>query len=145
MSTNQPPFMATAVFCEDLRAEPTGAISMIGVFPDNVGVAQMPAMFRKLTIHVRTVLPVPVKIKSHVVELHLPAMKEAAASNALDDATLARLAQANPKDGAIVTLVSSIQAQNVGVAEYGRARIDVIVDGQRATAAILNFIAPPGA
>jgi hypothetical protein len=43
----------TAFFCEDVREEKSGTLSIVGILPDNVSVASVPGMLPKIGIYLR--------------------------------------------------------------------------------------------
>jgi hypothetical protein len=49
---------AIALFCDDIREEKAGTVSIIGIYPDNINVPQVPIMLPKCGIYARYNLPV---------------------------------------------------------------------------------------
>ena len=50
--------LIAAIFCEDIREERNGQVSLIGLFLDNVGVPAFPGMMPKLSVYARVMLPI---------------------------------------------------------------------------------------
>lgn len=44
---------AIALFCEDIREEKAGTVTLVGVMPDNTELPQVPVIFGKLCFYVR--------------------------------------------------------------------------------------------
>jgi len=49
---------AVALFCDDIREEKSGAITLVGIMPDNVEVPSIPGALPRLAIYVRVHLKV---------------------------------------------------------------------------------------
>lgn len=60
---------ATAIFCEDIRAEKSGTETIVGVFPDNINVPSFPGMMPKLGVYVRIHVPTDEDLRSVRIEL----------------------------------------------------------------------------
>ena len=62
--------MAIGLFCEDVREEKSGADTLIGIFPDNLGLNQLPATLPRLGFYTRIIFdpntdpgPISVRLK----------------------------------------------------------------------------------
>lgn len=44
---------AIALFCQDIREEKAGTVTIVGIFPDNISVAKIPFVFPKMAIYAR--------------------------------------------------------------------------------------------
>lgn len=53
-----PQITAVGLFCEDVRVESSGQVSLIGIFLDNLNVDQVPGVMPKLSVYARVLLPV---------------------------------------------------------------------------------------
>ena len=45
------------LFCDDIREEATGVVTLVGIYSDNVEVQQFPGRFPKLGIYARVIFP----------------------------------------------------------------------------------------
>jgi hypothetical protein len=63
---------AVALFCDDVREERSGAITLVGVMPDNVEVPSVPGAFPRVAIYLRVHLDVDSEPKAMEVLLTFP-------------------------------------------------------------------------
>ncbi len=64
------------LFCEDIREEKTGVHTLVGVFPDNLNVSELPGMMPKLCIYVRFHLDVNADVRSITAMLRFPTSEQ---------------------------------------------------------------------
>jgi hypothetical protein len=65
-------YNVVCLFCEDIREETNEKYSLVGVFPDNVNVGEIPSAFPKLGIYARFNLATDFEIKEFSFNLRLP-------------------------------------------------------------------------
>ena len=128
------------LFCEDVREEKSGQVSIIGVLSDNVKVPNMPVMVPKMGLYIRihfdpSADPGTVKVKLAMpdsTEMDLEQFEDQVVS----DARQKSLRQASPLTGLIVFgVISPLQ-----VKAYGSMRLEVDVGANRYTAGVVNFV-----
>jgi len=113
-------FSAVALFCEDIREEKAGTITLVGIFPDNINVSKVPMHFAKLAVFTR--INYPVDMKPERLEVIL---KDAEGSEtnfgSFDQAFIEEaVKRAKEKGAPIVGLITQIVAPGFPVQKPGR-------------------------
>ncbi len=131
----QRPFVS-AFFCEDVRQEASGSITIIGVFPDNLGADTFPFMLPKLTVHARAVFELPTAIQTYSIAVRVPGQEKPVASQSFARAEILQLLEGSKPP--IATLVTTIGFANAVFTEPGLATIEATLDGELFLCAALN-------
>jgi hypothetical protein len=66
------PSQAICVFCEDIRTEASGALILVGIFPDNIRLSPLPGQIPKIGIYLRVHISTDAAVSSIRSTLHLP-------------------------------------------------------------------------
>lgn len=133
-------FVATAIFCEDLREEVAGTFTMVGVMPDNIAIGSTPGLLPKLCFLVRiaiesTVRPTVVQIRS--VDPRGDAIQLTTFEPDLIEHSRR---EATAKDAPYFTLITKAIVAPYPVSGFGRLEIYARVDEREVLAGFLNFV-----
>jgi len=141
---------AIALFCEDIREEESGQVSLIGVLGDNVIIAGAPTdsspnvrgFIPKLCIYLRVSVDVNAEVKPIEFVVTMP-NGEIGTRGLFDEATIATAQKTREHGNPIAGLVSRLVMSNLVIpSALGRITVTVTIDGQTYVAGALNFIAP---
>lgn len=130
---------AVTLFCEDIREEKSGADTLIGVFPDNVQIPQVPGAFPKLGIYTRIVAVVDAPPERFEIALeHLDGSEQILASF---DATFVRKASddARALGAPVVGFISKAVAAPFPIAIAGRLLLKVRTPTEEIISGNLNI------
>lgn len=106
------PVTASAVFCEDIREELSGAHSLVGIMPDNIAVPSFPGAMPKICVYARTLFDIerPPRTASVIFSRD---ETETLAEIELDDQMMSQAVRDAKKYGSPVgAVVTKIQAGN---------------------------------
>ena len=132
-------FSAVGVFCEDIREETSGQMTLVGVMPDNVNVPSVPAFIPKLALYVRVHFDLATTARVFSARIIVPQRPDYQLAPP-DDRIIAQAkakaaADGNPFAGVIA---KSILAQFL-ISSFGRIEAVVTVDGADYVCAALNI------
>lgn len=132
------------VFCDDIRQETAGTVTIVGVYPDNITVPLIPGVLPKLCGYVRMHLRPDFKPGRIVTRMLSPSGKELSASEAgvqlVDNMLKTARAEGKPYAG----LVASFAVVQLQITEIGRLRLVVTIGEDEYIAAALNVRVAPG-
>jgi hypothetical protein len=131
-----------ALFCDDIRQEASGTVTIVGVYPDNVNVPKIPGGLLKLGIYVRIHLdpsfaPVPIS-----TWLELPDGKELNRDEVDPKLVRDALSKASTSEAPYAGLIASFVIANFGITEPGRVKAMVQLGDQKIVAGALNVRVP---
>lgn len=132
------------LFCEDVRQEVGGTVSIVGVLPDNVSVEQWPGVMPKLGIYLRVHMNPEHNPVGLVVKLRGPSgdvLLGTIPPETIAEAKRSGLDKNQPICGIIFHAVATPWIMG----EPGQLSLIFHVDGEDIVAAILNIAGPPGA
>lgn len=141
------PISAIALFCDDIREEKSGAITLVGVLPDNIDIPPRPAdvppeahiLLPKLCIYVRLHFDPQMEIGEAKLRVIFPDGSVHDVSS-LDSAALLRARdQTVVQNGPFVGVFSRIEMSTVRVTSYGRMKVEFVLDGKSYLCGALNF------
>lgn len=130
---------SVALFCEDTREEVSGAVTLVGVMTDNLGLPGVPGVLHKLVVYTRVLVPVDYDLealsaflrKSSGEELGRQAYDQQFISQTIREAREAGA----PHAGIIITTVAS----PFPVPEETKLYMVVEVNGEEQIAGYLNL------
>ena len=129
---------AVAIFCDDIRPETAGTVTIVGVYPDNLKVPKLPGALPKVSVYARLhVRPdyAPGPIVARVV---MPDGAEASKNEVDGDLVRKTLEMARidkkPYAGFILTFTMS----PFSISQVGRVSVVISVGDQNITAGSLN-------
>jgi len=133
---------AVAIFCEDIREEASGQVTLVGVFADNLEVPAVPGLMPKLCLYVRVHLDIghkPSRITSVLTdidgsEIPLGGMEGGGLDSAFEEAESFGV----PYVGVILRGIFSPFRVNA----TGRAVALVRVDDEEVACGSINFVLP---
>lgn len=143
------PRSIVGLFCEDIRAERSGAFTVVGIMPDNANIPDAPSadvqgMIPKLCVYVRANFDIADKVKKISMTMRLPDRQEIALGGAGEKLLTSAFDIAKERNSPLVTIVMRAELQAFPVVSLGRLLVEVDVDGDRSIVAQLN-LAPSGA
>lgn len=133
---------AIGIFCEDVREEKSGQVTLVGIFADNLNVPEFPSAIPKLGMFMRVNMDPnnpPKEITSHLKTPWGPDMSLGHADSVLIK-TAVDQSRANhlPVAGILMkTVISPFE-----IPSPGQAVVSITVDGKESVCAVLNLIGP---
>lgn len=102
-------YNAVGFFCDDVREEKGGKMTVIGIYNDTVNVTKIPGSFAKMGLYVRVHLDVKYQVKNMSVKLRMPNGQESDISEfnieELNSARKDAIENGNPYLGAVLQAV----------------------------------------
>jgi hypothetical protein len=132
------PWNIVGVFCEDIREEKTGH-TIIGIFPDNLEVPQMPGALPKLGIYVRCHLDPAADVGEVSLKMKFPDGQEVPLAKFDEAAVKKTQADTRAKGTPLCGLVLIAVAGMVQLREPGRILAIVTIRDEEVLAAAIHF------
>jgi hypothetical protein len=130
---------AIALFCQDIREEKAGTVSVIGVLTDNITVSKVPVAFPQMAIYARlSFLASDEGPKTIAMRIVYADGKEMALATFDTDLIQKGRHEAQTKGAAKVGLVSSAMIAPFAVNHAGRLNVIASVDGVDEICGTLN-------
>lgn len=136
------------IFCEDIREEVGGTHTIIGVMPDNIGIAAPPEsgandalLFPRIAIYVRVNLDASRQPPEGAItaKVSIPGVDVLTLGTMGVDALKQAFADAASKNNPIVGVIFKGVASSVQFRESGIARAVVTIEGKENLCAALNI------
>lgn len=117
-----PSVTASALFCEDIREELSGALTLVGVFPDNLALPSTPIMMAKFAVFVRLALNVQdaPEARNLIVKLQDPSGNAVIAHEITADVVKQTIVDATAQGSRIATFFTRLTSAPFPVPEFGR-------------------------
>jgi len=132
------PPAAIALFCDDIREEQSGVMSVIGIYPDNLRAPSFPLAFPRLGIYVRTVVDIDYDVQHLETTWNIPGVGEPI-YNPLDRTLIEKsIAEARSKSAPTCTFITKITAVSLVVPEPGLMTVKVRLNEMEFLAGILK-------
>ena len=127
-------------FCDDVRQEKSNTVTLVGVYPDNISVQEIPFVFARLCAYVRSHLGPDFK-PARIVTTLLSASGEELNKNEAAEEVVAEVlrkvrAEGKPYGGLIATLTMV----PMPATQPGRLRVLVSIADKEYTATALNVM-----
>jgi hypothetical protein len=134
---------ATALFCEDVREEKLGTVTVVGIFPDNVTVQSIPFNFPKLAIYARISFGVSDRAPTRIALRIVHGDGEATFLTVFERELIDRArCEAQEKEGPSVGLVATAVISPFHVKQAGRINVMVKADEEdESVCGTLNILA----
>ena len=134
---------AVALFCQDIREEKAGTVSIIGVFTDNITVQKVPFAFPQMAIYTRINFPVSEE-PPRIIAMRIVFADGREIDLATFDAELIQKARSESvaKGSAKAGLVATAAMAPVPIAQAGRINVIAKIDGQDSVCGTLNVQVP---
>jgi hypothetical protein len=130
---------AVAVFCEDIRQEASGQLTLVGTMPDTIKLSRLPGMMPKLGVYLRfhiTASEKPKSVSAKFVGANSSQFKE---MNWNEDA-INRAFTALSEDIPFAGFMGRAVRAPAKVTEVGFLGVVVVIDGKEHMAGGLKFI-----
>jgi hypothetical protein len=132
-----------ALFCDDIREEKFGTFTIVGVYPDNLQIKQMPGTFAKMSVYVRMHIPVDCKPGKIVTRIFMPDGVEVNSDEADAQVVTNALENAIKAGGAYAGLIARFTMLNLRVTAAGRMQVKVGIGDKEYIAGTLNLKLAP--
>ena len=138
------PTSVIALFCEDIREEKSGALTLVGVLGDNVNVPPQPeclntvAMLPRLCVYLRVNFDVSAELGPVTFRIIMPDGTEVPAGG-VDQATLAQARETREKGNPMGGVISRFQFGGLVMKKLGRMTVEATIGDQKYLAGFLNF------
>ena len=140
------PWQIVGIFCDDIRQEAQNRVSLMGIWPDNLNVSQIPGALPRLGIYVRCHLNVDAKIKSFGLTIRFPCGETEVFPSDFNEERIQQAQDNSKAKGAMhAGLLFSAVMMNVQIKTAGRFELIASVDGQEIVCGALNILLRPPA
>ena len=126
------------LFCEDLREEKKGTDTLIGILPDNITIAEAPAMFTKLALYARIQAPTEKPPSSVSLRLELPGGETVDLGEMPVDKITKAVETARREGAPYIGLILKAIMTGITVDSSGRLSAIAHLDGEEYLAGTLN-------
>lgn len=133
------PFSAVALFCQDIREEIGGTVTLVGVTPDNGAVAEIPSSIPKFCAYIRVNFPSNAPPDSLSTYLVLPDGSEVGHSDHDTEPLRRASAEALAKGNPLVGSVGRIVGINFTIPSEGLVKAMVRFNGEDRMAGFIRF------
>jgi hypothetical protein len=127
------------LFCEDIREEKSGQDTIIGIFPDNLQVAQTPGMIPKLGVYIRFLLDLDTAVRNIGLRLTSPGGQEMPLGD-LDHLIEQAKTESASKEMPYAGLIAKAVITPFPIFAPGKIAIIVRVDGVDRVCGALNVV-----
>lgn len=140
-----PEFASVSIFAEDIRFEQNGQVTIVGIFPDNVGLPELPAIMSKLAVYTRSVFSTEVEITDDLVCVLLaPDGSELSKNVTSKDALASAMQDSKAQGGSMLTMLSQMVATPFPVPYPGRITLVARYGQQEVLSGFLHLsVRPP--
>ena len=137
------PRSAITLFCDDIREEHMGMITLVGVYPNNVNVPSFPFVLPKLGIYTRILIDVNDALRKITIHISAPDGK-IELSTEIDEESIAKSQMAAKDKGSpIVGIMAHAIAAPFVVKEAGQIKLIVNIEGVEYIGGVLIFDQTP--
>jgi hypothetical protein len=144
------PTSAIALFCDDIRKEESGQLTLVGVMSDNIrlapphepspGEGQTYVRFiPKLGIYLRVNFDVRRDPRPVVIKVTMPD-GEVILEAPIDDATITKAIETRDRGNPVGGIIQHLIMAGVPLKKLGRMTAEITADGQTYLAGFLNFV-----
>lgn len=148
-----PDLVAQSIFCEHIRQELQGVVSLIGIMPDNIAIspstADLPpvegqvAVIPSLSVYTRVRFPLDRQPRSDiVVQFVSPSGQMIYEAPVERDFILESFSEAQQQGNEYLLVIQQANLANFPVIELGRYVVSVMYDGERFFSGALRISAP---
>jgi hypothetical protein len=132
-------YSVIGLFCEDIRQEKDGRDMLIGIFPDNIKVSNIPGTFGKICLYTRFHVSTEYEPKSMFIEFIAPDGTKMLKHDIPNDLIAQTYDDARAKKQPLVGFVSRAQIGPLSVQTAGRFEIMATIDDDTILAGLLNI------
>ena len=129
-----------ALFCDDIREERSGTVTIVGVYPDNLRLKQVPGTFPKMSVYVRMHIRADATPGKIVTRVFLPDGTEANSDEADLKLVTDSLEKARKAGRAYAGLIARFTMVNLRVVAEGIMRCTVQIGNEEYVAGSLTLI-----
>ncbi|MBU1210491.1 MAG: hypothetical protein KJ587_04345 [Alphaproteobacteria bacterium] len=122
---------AVGLFCEDIREEKSGLVTLVGVLPDNIRSESLPGLFPKLGIYVRAHFFSKTRPDSLEILILAPNGAEVVHVSVEDDALNKAWDEAAIAEDDYVGIISKINVSPFQFNESGTIKLILRVNGEK--------------
>lgn len=133
-------FSCVALFCEDVRVEASGQETLVGLFSDNLSIAELPTTMPKLAVYIRFNCTVDFTIENLSFKMILP-NGSLVFENIVETAILEKSsAQANDVKSPTRGVKSIVTLSMFPVSEAGQYSLYSVVNGVDYLSGLMNIL-----
>lgn len=136
---------AVAIFCEDIRQELTGQVTLVGIMPDTIRISQIPTLVPRLSVYVRVHITVPEQPNEISAKLVGANSAPFPPLNWKKDAIEKAFTDLRAKKVPFAGFVARSSAALFPIHQEGLLSVIVSIDGKEYTAGAINIITSPNA
>lgn len=137
---------AVCLFCDDIREERSGTDTIVGIFPDNLTIHQIPAILPRLAVYGRIVVSSENPPERVRVRIEFPWDQPPIEHVILEGSRLASEAEGSRVKGSpILTVLVKAVLSPMPIQSAGRLLVFVFVDDEEFLGATLNVNVDPDA
>ena len=128
-----------AFFCDDIRAERSSTETVVGIYPDNVEVDKIPAMFPRMSIYLRINVFLDKEYEDILIYMLLSDEQKVDLTTIKAELISSAQKQATEQGSPFAGLVSRIKQSPFVAANPGRIQIVAAVNGDDYVCGLLNI------
>lgn len=130
--------VAVSLFCDDIREEASGAVSLVGVTSDNLIVPSFPGFLPRLCVYTRVIIPLEFPLVSVELELNR-SDKGVIFHYAFEGETISRaIVEAEVSKFPTVGLIGSMKAANFQVEDAIQITAAAVINGEKIISGFLS-------
>jgi hypothetical protein len=140
------PTSVIALFCDDIREEKSGALTLVGVLGDNVRLPPLPdapdklvGMIPRLCVYTRISFDVSAELGPITIKLTMPDGTEVDGGG-IDEQTITNAKNTREQGNPIAGVISRIQFGGIVMKKMGRLTVNVTIGAVTYIAGVLNFV-----
>ena len=132
----------TSIFCQDIREEKVGTVTLVGIFPDNVKFTKIPGVLLKLVVYCRMHADVKDPPRKLSLRIEMPDEQIVKLGNVKRAEIQEAVQKAKGEGSEIAGFIVSAEISPFTVIKSGRILVVATVDGEEYPVGRLNLIVP---
>lgn len=133
------PRSVITLFCDDVRNEKEGLVSLIGIYSNNINVPDIPFVFPKLVMYTRIHIDVADEIENIIIRVSPPDGDDHDLTHMDRDFISESQENSRDKNVPIVGLMSQAVSAPFIVRQEGLFKIKVVIDDDEYLGGVVNF------
>jgi hypothetical protein len=130
------------LFCDDVREERSGTVTIVGVYPDNLALKQVPGVFPKMCVYVRIHLRTDFRPGKIITRVVMPNGEVVNSDEADPQVVNNALEKARQAGSPYAGLIAKFAMVNLHVTNLGRMQALVSIGDKEYIAGALNLKLP---
>lgn len=134
---------AFALFCDSVRDEKTSTQTIVGVYPDNLNVAKVPAVIARLAIYIRIMVDPDIDPDSMALWVVFPDGAERNVQTIEPDVISTARTKARENEMPYAGLLTNITFPNFPIMQFGRVKVLLRAGEEEIVCGALTFVEAP--